>query len=199
VLNDGVAEGVTLMAPDAGELRDALIAAAKRHDEMLAAYRRVTSDLFHEIVRAAGPLQGDMRIFQGRTETEGDLMAFVIKSNLTSKDHAIGRRVLTFQTSGLGYHPASGALCGFVQVILGSEDYWGLLKKRESIEGISRKVIDLLWTYADSPGVWFRRNRDGAEQQLVMSDYLFRLLDTIYNPEHKEWTVTPDDERELPF
>jgi hypothetical protein len=41
--------------------------------------------------------------------------------------------------------------------------------------------------YADKPGVWFRVNSDGMEEQLVMSEYLFKLLDSVYNPEYTEW------------
>lgn len=214
------------MTLQASELRDALVAAAKRHDDMLIAYSKAVDRLFQEIVKASQTLKGTKTLFQGRTESEGGMKAFVIKSALTNKDHRIGRSVLNFQTSGLGYHSSHGALCGFIEVILSDGDYWSLFKsskvpflkamaagmvsqdlvsnmytgasrRLQSIEDISRDLIDLLWTSADNPGVWCRRDAEGEEQQIVMTEYLLRVLDAVYNPEYKEWIYKPHyDENE---
>jgi hypothetical protein len=46
---------------------------------------------------------------------------------------------------------------------------------------------------ADSPGVWFYRKSDGEPQQLVVKDYIYFLLEAIYNPEYKEWIYKSDE------
>ncbi len=202
------------MAINPVELRNALIQAAKRHDDFFAVYQRVVNDLFQEIAQAIRELQGKTRIFEGRTESSQGVRAFVLKNRLTNKGHLVGKSVLTFQTLGLDYHPTDGRLCGAVDVIWSDEDYWAILRRAkvpivqsiaasvisrelasalhkqkrhqlESIENITRESIATLWTSADEPGRWFLVDPEGMEESLVVRDYLYRILDLVYNPEYK--------------
>jgi hypothetical protein len=155
-------------------------------------------------------------------DLEANQRILVIQSGLTDKNHMVGTAVLTFQTGFLGYHPSNGQLYGPIEVILSDGDFWKLLKgakisllkamaasmvsremlsgmeassrrKLESVEHISREVVETLWTMADSPGVWFYRKSDGEPQQLVVKDYIYFLLEAIYNPEYKEWIYKSDE------
>lgn len=204
-------------------LVDKFVAAAKRHDDILDVYTKAVTNLFDEITKVINSLEVrvgfDTRsVFKYRTESEEGLQALVIKSNITNKNHSIGRTVLNLHATGLGYSLENGGLCGFLQVIASDGDYWELAKKSkfnplvgitvgmvspyalagmvfernrrnlDSIENISREAIDLLWVRADSPGDWFIVMGDKESQPINVQEYAINLLERFYNPEFKDWT-----------
>jgi hypothetical protein len=215
------------MTTETDNLIKSLEAAAKRHDDALAAYNQASQSLFAEMRQAVDVLRmpGFMgkNLFFTRTELEGNLRALVIQSGLTDKNHTIGTSVLNFQTSGLHYHHSNGQLCGWIEIILSNGDYWKLFKsakispltamavsmvsreifsgmetrserKLQSIENVSREIVDLLWATAEKPGEWLYRSAEGEPRQLVVKDYIYNLLEAIYNPEYKEWVYKTDED-----
>src|SRR5687767_3963372 len=104
------------MATETDNLIKSIEAAAKRHDDALAAYTLASQSLFAEMRQVVDALKipGFMgkSLFYTRIELEGNLRALIIQNNLTDKDHMIGTAVLNFQTSGLDYHPSNGQLYG---------------------------------------------------------------------------------------
>ena len=188
---------------DENALITTLVAAAKRHDNMLNSYSQAFRSLTSEIRRTLDPLRirsgaGSVIMFSTRVDTGSGTQALIIKINITSGNHAIGTSVLNFQTAGLDYSPIDGSLCGFVQVILSKGDYWEKLKpfkistlvrlavgQIESIEDISLEVLDIWWITADNPNQWLRFNANKQEEPVVIKDYIYFLLDQVYNPEYK--------------
>lgn len=212
---------------DAATLSSSLVAAAKRHDDALAAYWQATRALFNEFERSlrgftVGGGLSRRAVLATRIETDNNALGFVIKSGLTNSAHYIGTNVLTFMTAGLGYHPQGGSLIGSVSVILSDGDFWqlyrsskssvgGLLvagmisreyqanviaskqRKMQSIENVTRRLVDTLWAAADQPTAW--RNSFETNAKPVQAEaYLFGVVDQFFNPECKPWAYAEQEE-----
>ena len=207
------------MAFDPNQLINAFTVSAKRHDDMLTTYTQAARKLFTDIKHTIDSLKvparfGAQNIFNARIESDSDVYALIIKSNLTKKAHTIGTLVLTFQMAGLDYHPLNGQLCGCIQAIVSDGDYWEKTKsarinpllgiavslantemasdmasrrdqKLQAVEGISRNVYETFWLQADSPTVWYQQT-NGSFQPITPDD-VYAPLDRLYNPEGKDW------------
>jgi hypothetical protein len=209
------------------KLAENLISAAERHDTMhLQVYPQEYSKLFDEIIRSIKLIvhpKNKKMIFKTTLTIWDYIRVLVIDNNLSKCFHQIGQSIITFIPVGVFYHPTTGQLSGFIEIIHSNGDFiqeWKRSKvnpfaffalnmfdhrfassysskkryQMESVHNIERTSVGFLWTTMDRPGKWLRFGPDNNIQDVVVKDFIFNLLDHAYNPEGKDWVKSTNEE-----